>query len=368
MDDLFVVIIAGGSGTRFWPASRVSRPKQLLPLGGIDEPLLAATVRRVLPLTQPERVFIATGAHLVDATRAILPELPSENFLAEPAARNTAPCIGWSAHRILRVRPDAVVVVLPADHIIGDEVGFRAALTEAARVAREGRIVTIGLTPTRPETGYGYIEVGAPLSTEPRADGSENQTFSVVRFVEKPPLATAQAYLAGGKHVWNGGMFIFRADRMTEALAKHTPELSAMLTKLDEAADRGDEAAAVEELFPAAPSISIDYAVMEREPGLAVVRGDFGWSDVGSWESAWELSPKDPTNNAAPDHAVLEDASGNLVHDLRTDGRTRVVALLGVHDLVVVETDDALLVMPRHRAQDVRAVVETLKTKGTPHV
>lgn len=368
MDDLFVVIIAGGSGTRFWPASRVSRPKQLLPLGGIDEPLLAATVRRVLPLTKPEHVFIATGAHLVDATRAILPELPADNFLAEPAARNTAPCIGWATHRIRRARPDAVVVVLPADHIIGDEEGFRAALTEAARVAREGRIVTIGLTPTRPETGYGYIEVGDALGLAVGAPGNESQTFTVARFVEKPPLATAQAYLAGGRHVWNGGMFIFRADTMVQALATHTPDLAALLTKLDDAAAAGDEAAAIATLFPTAPSISIDYAVMEREPGLAVVRGDFGWSDVGSWESAWELSPKDGTNNAVPDHTILEDASGNLVHDLRTDGRTRVVALLGVHDLVVVETDDALLVMPRHRAQDVRAVVDTLKTKGTPHV
>lgn len=358
MDDLFVVIIAGGSGTRFWPASRVSRPKQLLPLGGIDEPLLAATVRRILPLTRPEHVLIATGAHLVEATRKVLPDLPADNFLAEPAARNTAPCIGWAAHRIARTHPSAVVIVLPADHIIGDEEGFRGALLEAAASARNGRIVTIGLRPTRPETGYGYIEVGPALS---------GQTHAVARFVEKPPLATAKEYLAGGRHVWNGGMFIFRADRMIEALEVHVPALAEVLDRFDEAAATGQEAAAVAAYFPTAPSISIDYAVMEREPGLAVVHGDFGWSDVGSWESAWELSEKDPENNAAPPHAFFEDASHNLVHDLRTDGRKRVVALLGVHDLVVVETDDALLVMPRDRAQDVRSVVDALKSAGEPH-
>lgn len=358
MDDLFVVIIAGGSGTRFWPASRASRPKQLLPLGGIDEPLLAATVRRILPLTRAENVYIATGAHLVEATRHVLPDLPADNFLAEPSARNTAPCIGWATHRIRRKHPDAVIVVLPADHIIGDEESFRTVLNEAVEVARQGRIVTVGLNPTRPETGYGYIEVGDALG---------GQTFAVARFVEKPPLETAKAYLAGGRHVWNGGMFIFRADRMVDALERHVPALAAVLHLFDTAAANGDEAGAVREHFGSAPSISIDYAVMEREPGLAVVRGDFGWSDVGSWESAWELSAKDPAANAAPAHAFLEDASGNLVHDLRTDGRKRVVALLGVHDLVVVETDDALLVMPRDRAQDVRTVVDALKSAGEPH-
>lgn len=358
MTDLFVVIIAGGSGTRFWPASRAAMPKQLLSLGGVEEPLLSATVKRVLPLCPPENIYIATGAHLVEATRRVLPNLPAESFLAEPAARNTAPCIGWAAHRIHRRHKDAVVVVLPADHIIADEAAFLAAVTEAAAVARTGRIVTIGLDPTRPDTGYGYIEVGAPLS---------GSTFEVARFVEKPPLELARAYVEGGNHVWNGGMFIFRADRMVEALAAHAPALSAVLHRIDEAAAAGDEAAAVAELFPTAPSISIDYAVMEQEPGLAVVRASFGWSDVGSWESAWELSPKDEADNAAPDHALVEDASGNLVHDLRSDGRKRVVALLGVHDLIVVETDDALLVMPRHRAQDVRTVVNALKSRGPHH-
>lgn len=354
----YVVILAGGAGTRFWPASRQQRPKQFLPLGpDPDEPLLRATVRRLLPLCPPSHILIATGAHLAAATRAIVPEIPAENVLAEPVPRNTAPCIGWATRVIARRDPDATVAVFPADHAVVDEEAFRDAVLEALSLAHRGAIATIGLSPTRPETGYGYIEIGAPIG---------HLSHRVQRFVEKPDLDRARAFVEGGAHLWNGGMFFYQARRLEADLRAALPDLAAGLDRIDEAAQSGREAEALDDVFPMLPSISIDHGVIEKASNLAVVRGDFGWSDVGSWQSAWELAPRDGSDNAAPAHAVLAGgARGNLVRDLRTHGQRRTIALVGVDDLVVVETDDALLILPRERAQDVRLVVDELKRRGS---
>ena len=355
MSNLYAVILAGGAGTRFWPASRTHRPKQLLPLAGSsDEPLLAATVRRILPICPKERVIVATGRHLVEASREVLPELPAENFLAEPLARNTAACIGWAAATLRRRDPEATLMVLPSDHFVRDEEAFRSVLLRAVKAAEAGYIVTVGLEPTRPETGYGYIERGERI---------DEGVFNVLRFIEKPDRARAEQYVATGKHFWNGGMFFFRASRMLEAIDAHLPELGAELRRLDEAARCGNEAEVLEEAFARMPSISIDHGVMEKVERIAVVPGDFGWSDVGSWHSAWELLPKDADGNAASE-GLLIDARGNLVADLRSKDEKSLVAMVGVRDLVVVQTDDALLILPRERAQDVRQVVDALKARG----
>jgi mannose-1-phosphate guanylyltransferase len=356
MEHTYAIILAGGAGTRFWPASRQLRPKQFLPLGpDPEEPLLRATVRRILPICPPERVLIATGAHLAAATRALLPELPSENILAEPVARNTAPCIGWATRVIGRRDPEATVMVFPADHAVVDEDSFRDAISEAISLAHRDAIATIGLQPTRPETGYGYIEVG---------DSIGHQSFQVRRFVEKPDLERARCFVEGGQHLWNGGMFFYRVRRLNEDLRSALPVLADGLDRIDEAARQGNEEDALADIFPILPSISIDHGVIEKAPRLAVVRGDFGWSDVGSWQSAWELAPKDAAGNAEAPGALLIQARNNLVRDLRTDGKHRIVALVGVDDLVVVETDDALLILPRDRAQDVRLVVDEIKRRG----
>ena len=358
--DVYAVIMAGGAGTRFWPASRETRPKQLLPLAGETggESLLAATVRRIAPLVPPERVYIATGTKLVEATARDLPRVPRANLLAEPVARNTAPCIGWATATIARVNPEAIVMVLPSDHFITDEEGFRAVLAKALAGARAGYMTTIGVVPTRPETGYGYVEVGAALE--------ESGISEVARFVEKPDRARAEGYVAGGKHLWNAGMFFFRAKDMIDAIRSYLPELADGLARIDAAAARGDEAGELAAAFPGLPSISIDHGVMEKAKRLAVVPGSFGWNDVGSWESAWELAPKDAAGNALPAGAIAVEATGNLVRDLTStaDKAKRVYALVGVSDLVVVETDDAVLVMSRERAQDVKAVVQELKKRG----
>jgi mannose-1-phosphate guanylyltransferase len=358
MANVYAVIMAGGAGTRFWPASRSRRPKQLLPLGGGEEPLLASTVRRLSPLVPADRVLVVTGEHLAEATIAALPGVSRDRILCEPAPRNTAPCIAWASATIERLDPDAVVMVLPSDHFIADEAEFREVLARAVASAESGRVTTVGIVPTRPETGYGYIEVGGDLA------GGRNGAKEVARFVEKPDRARAEAFLAGGKHLWNAGMFFFRAREMSALVAKHLPELASGVAKIDAAARAGNEAATVKEVFPTLPSVSIDHGVMEKAKGLAVVPGDFGWNDVGSWQSAWELGAKDASDNALDPGAVAVDAKRNLVRVLGAAKGKKVVALVGVEDLVVVDTDDALLVIPRERAQDVRLVIEALKAAG----
>jgi mannose-1-phosphate guanylyltransferase len=355
MSHLYAVIMAGGAGTRFWPASRSDRPKQLLPLAGKgNEPLIAASVRRILPICPAERVWVVTARHLTDATRAVLPDLPAENFLSEPAPRNTAPCIGWAAAAIRRRDPEALVMVLPSDHFIGDEPGFRAALLRAVEASKGCSVATIGITPTRPETGYGYLEKGEDLGAGIRA---------VHRFIEKPDLARAEVFASSGQHLWNSGMFFFRAGEMLGLIRKHLPDLAKGLDRMERAAALGDEAAEIDNVFPTLPSISIDHGVMEKAERVAVVEASFGWSDVGSWQSSWELADKDAQGNAAPQSAVLVDARGNLVSDLRTKATGQVIALVGVDDLAVVLTDDALLVIPRSRSQDVKKALDEVKRR-----
>lgn len=358
MSDLqaYGVVLAGGSGTRFWPASRKSRPKQLLALGPGSDSLIARTVRRIEPLCPASRVYIATGAHLLDATRRELPWLPEPAFLGEPSARNTAPCIGWATAVIHRRDPDALVAVLPSDQHIGDVEAYLAAVSLALQAARDGTITTIGLTPTRPETGYGYIEAGADRSPGVRA---------VVRFTEKPDRPNAERYLASGRHYWNSGMFFFRAADMLAALAEHAPDVYRGVECIEAAARDGGarEQAAVAEAFAEMPSVSIDYAVMEHLAELAVVPADFGWSDLGSWESAWELGQKDERGNVAEAGHVIVDGGDNLVH-LSGAAQGKLVALVGVRGLCVVDTGDVLLVMPKERSQDVRSVVSALESRG----
>jgi mannose-1-phosphate guanylyltransferase len=352
---LYAVVMAGGSGTRFWPASRKSCPKQLQPIGPTEEPLIRATVRRLRPICPPERILIATGENLLEATRAALPELPSSSFIGEPEPRNTAPCIGWATGLIRRTDPDATIMVVPSDHHIEDEAGYLSTIERAVRSAESGTITTIGIHPTRPETGYGYLELGAEV-----APG----IHTAHRFIEKPDRFHAEQYATSGRHVWNAGMFFFRADQMLAAIGEHLPQLSEGLTRIERAAAQGAEAERAEtsSVFAGLKAVSIDYGVMERLARLNVVSGSFGWSDLGSWESAWELASKDGAGNAGTETTVFVDAQGNLVRQLGS--RRKVVALLGVEDLCIIETDDALLVMPRERAQDVRSVVVELGRRG----
>jgi mannose-1-phosphate guanylyltransferase len=344
----WAVVMAGGAGTRFWPLSRRARPKQLLPLAG-DRSLLAATVRRIAPIVPASRVLVVTAAHMVDASRAELPEVPAENFLAEPAPRNTAPCVGWAAEVVRARDPDGVLAVLAADHHVTDEAAYLASVRTALAAAASGALVTVGLRPTRAETGYGYLEVGEPLG-----DGSHR----ALRFVEKPDRARAEEFVASGRFLWNSGQFFFRASAVLDAIAAHLPALASGLRTMTSG---GAEAIAT--VFPTLPSVSIDHGVMEKAEGVRIVPADFGWSDVGSWTTAWELAEKDEHGNGVTDaDAVLIDSVGCYVR--AKPGK--IVALIGVQDFVIVDTEDALLVMPRDRAQDVKLAVEALAKRTPP--
>lgn len=314
--------------------------------------LLQQTVHRLLKVCPPERIRIATGAHLLTATREALPMLPESTFLGEPRARNTAPCIGWAVAQIARVEPDATVIVVPSDQYIRDTSAFERALQNAIQVAQDFQVVTLGIQPTRPETGYGYIQAGSEHS---------KAAYRVERFVEKPDRSTAEQYLQSGNYYWNAGMFIFRASQMLEAIERHLPQLHAGLMRVHHAAKDGpaSEARATAQLFEEAESISIDFGVMEKLSDIAVVPADMGWSDLGSFEVAWELAPKDASGNAAPPTSILIDSNDNLILDYR-EGPPATVALVGVTGMCVVQTDDSLLVIPRERCQDVRRVVERL--------
>jgi len=348
---MFAVIMAGGKGSRFWPRSREKMPKHLLDIQG-ERTIIRETVDRIRPLVPPERTLIVTGrSHAAELIRR-LPEIPAENILIEPVGRNTAPCIGLAALHILQRVPDAVMLVLPSDHRIGDEITFRRVLDAAGKVAAKGNpLVTIGIRPTGPETGYGYIEQGDLV---PAGEGEKIYRVRSIR--EKPPLEQARKFMRQGRFLWNSGMFVWKASTILGAIERFLPELHAGLLQIREALGTEREEEIVGEVYSAQKAVSIDYGIMEKAEDVLVVPGDFGWSDLGSWDALWEVSEKDENGNAVRGPFIGIDAGASLVHS-----PGKLVALVGVRDLLVVETDDALLICRRGRSQDVRKVVEILE-------
>jgi mannose-1-phosphate guanylyltransferase len=329
-----------------WPASRKSRPKQFLPLLENGATLLGATVARAAEVVPLERILVVTAADQVGEVKRTAPSLPHDNIVIEPKARNTAPCIGLGALEVLRRDPAGLLAVIPSDQYVSDTAGYQAALTRALDVARDGAIVTVGIVPTGPETGFGYLELGQETERGARV---------VERFVEKPNHATAVEYVRSKRYLWNSGMFFFAARRLLEAVHAHMPELYEILHAIEKDPARTDE------LYPKAPSVSIDYGVMEKLPRgeVFVVPGDFGWNDVGSWSALSALRPADGQGNSIAGTAVTVDAHDNIIYA----GDKRIIATVGVSDLVIVATDDAVLVLPKSRAQDVREIVKALEQK-----
>ncbi len=359
MSEVFAVILAGGSGSRFWPASRRLRPKQLQSLGPGDGALIRQALERLKPLSPLDQIYVSTGQHLVQATQEALPELPPASFLAEPAAKNTAPCIGWATERIARINEDAIVIVLPSDQYVAKPEQFENALRKAVEVAAAGAVVTLGISPTRPETGYGYLHAGAELGPD---------VFELSEFREKPDRKTAEEYLAKGGYFWNAGIFVFPAKMMLEQFRSCLPKIHAGLMRIREAASEGAEAEqrAVEEFFAGAEGISIDFGVMEKIGARGLVRmvaADVGWSDLGSFQTAWELADKDATGNCLEGVVLTTGCRNNLVLDM-AKGAPAVIAMVGVEDLVVVRTNDAVLVAKRQQCQDVKHIVEMLREAG----
>ena len=351
---MFAVIMAGGKGARFWPRSREKMPKHLLDIAS-ERTIIRETVDRIRPLVPPERTLIVTGlSHAAELIRQ-LPEIPAENILIEPVGRNTAPCIGLAALHILKRGSDDVMLVLPSDHRIGDEAGFREVLLAAAKAAaRDRSLVTIGIRPTGPETGYGYIEQGDLLTT-----ANEKEIYRVRSIREKPPLEEAKRLIARGGFLWNSGMFVWKASTILAAIEAFLPDLHRGLLTIGGALGTDREEEVVGATYTALKPVSIDYGVMEKAKEVLIIPGDFGWSDLGSWDALWEISPKDENGNAVRGEFIGIDAANSLIHS-----PGRLVALVGVDDLLVVETKDALLICRRGRSQDVRKVVAALEEKG----
>jgi mannose-1-phosphate guanylyltransferase len=358
---LHAVIMAGGTGTRFWPASRADTPKQLLRLVG-GETMLRQTFDRLGQLAPHERRLVVTNERLVDAVRQQLPELPPAAVVGEPCKRDTAPCIGLAALLVSRTDPDATLVVMPADHVIRPVDKFQAAIRQAAALVDESpqRIVTFGIKPTYPAEVFGYIHRGAAVSAARAGETPAPQAFAVQKFKEKPNAATAQEYLASGEYYWNSGIFVWRAATILDALHRRQPEMIGHLEKIVDAWDspRRNEIFARE--FAAIQPISIDYAVMEHAADVAVIEAPFEWDDLGGWQSLARLAGTDAAGNTIIGRHLGVKTQGSIV---RTDDEHLVVTL-GVTDCIVVHTPNATLIANKHDEEQIRQIVKQLEELG----
>ena len=346
------LILAGGRGTRFWPRSRKRSAKQVLNVIG-DRSLIQATVDRLSPVIPPERLWILTNDHLRGIILKQLPEIPRNQVLAEPVQRNTAPAIGLAAQILQSLDPQAVMGVFPSDHVVGKPGVYRGVIKAAFKGAAAGNLMVVGIQPRWPETGYGYVEF--PSGTA--AGGTA--AVPVHRFHEKPELAKAEQYVAAGHFYWNSGMFFWRTEVLLDQLRQHLPKTATILAALPRHTQR-NFAAKLKAAFPLCDNISIDYAVLEKAANVSgIASADFGWNDVGSWNAVYELLPRDKCGNVAALDSVCLDSNNNFV-----DARGKVVALLGVNDLIVVDTPDALLVASRDRAQRVGDILKTLEQRN----
>jgi len=345
----YALILAGGRGTRFWPLSRKRSAKQVLNVIG-ERTLIQATVDRLAPVIPPERMWVLTNHHLRDVIVRQLPEIPKRQILAEPVQRNTAPAIGLAAQILNSLDPQAVMGVFPSDHVVSKDAVYRAVVRAALKGAAAGNLMVVGIQPRWAETGYGYVEF------PPGARAGTGDPLEVLRFHEKPRLPKARRYVAAGNFFWNSGMFFWRTGVLLEQLRRHLPKTATILAALPPFGSRrfaGHLASA----FPLCDNISIDFAVMEKADRVAgIAAGDFGWNDVGSWNAVYELMRRDACGNVAANDSICLEAHDNFV-----DARGKLVALLGVKDLIVVDTPDALLVTTRDRAQQVGDIVKALE-------
>jgi len=350
----FVVIMAGGSGERFWPSSRMRKPKQLLQLTSPTQTMLEEAVSRIEPLIPRENIIVITSALLQQPIIDAMPSLPAENVIAEPSKRNTAPCLALAAAVIQTRSANASMAVLTADHFIGDAEAFRRDVDAALTFAEEHQaLVTMGIPPTRPETGYGYIELPTPRAAD--------QLQQVVRFKEKPTFDVALDYVSSGAYMWNSGMFFWTVAALTAALQEHLPEVGSTISVMtDEISSNNSEALVA--TFSALPDISIDYGVMERAHNVFVLPATFPWDDVGSWDALTRMRTCDASENVVAGDVSLIDTHDSIVVNEAT--REHVVTVLGIDGLVIVHTDDATLVTTKDKAQEVKRIVTDLRKNG----
>ena len=345
------LIMAGGRGERFWPRSRKKTPKQFLSLTNTDRTMIQSTVDRILHLVDIRDIFVATNREYRQLVREQLPDLPEENILCEPMPKSTAPCIGWGAVTMRKRYGDAVMLVLPSDHLIMQPHLFRNVLKNAVRVAeKKDALITLGIAPSAPDTGYGYIQYDMETET------GEPNTFPVRRFVEKPDLDTAKKYLASGEYLWNSGMFIWKASTILKAMAEYLPEHLQLLETMEKAIGTPAEEETVNGCFERMQPISIDYGVMERAKDVYVIPSSFGWDDVGSWLAVERMNPANDMGNVIHGDVVTVDSTRCIVQG---DGRT--IAMIGLQDMIIVDTKDALLVCAKDSAGKIKKVLEVLR-------
>ncbi len=357
---MHAVIMAGGRGTRFWPRSREKKPKHLLDIVS-NRTIIQETVDRIKPLVKPKNILIVTGRKHARELIRQLPEVPAKNILIEPVGRNTAACIGLAAVHIQKKAKDDVMVVLPSDHGIGDPGQYRKIIAAAALASeKDNALVTIGINPTSPHTGFGYMEGGASAG---RIAGEV--LLRVKSFREKPNLKQAQAFVKSGNFFWNSGMFVWKASTILNEIEQFLPDLHAGLMTIKASLGKDSEAKTVLMIYKGLTSVSIDYGVMEKAKDVFVIPASFGWSDVGSWDALWELSARDKNGNATAggSQAIFESTENTLVYSPK-----KLVALVGMKDVLVVETKDALLICKKGRSQDVKKIVDALEARGLTYL
>jgi len=352
---IYAVIMAGGSGTRFWPRSTKELPKQFLPLFG-EGTMIQNTARRVESMIPQERILVVTNNNYVDIVKDQLPSVPEDNIIGEPVAKNTAPCVAIAAQLLYKKDPDAVMVVLPADHHIEEPDAFKEYLSTAVEKAKMGNnLVTIGIEPDKPETGYGYIQ--GETAVEENISGKE--VYPVKAFKEKPNLNTAQSFLKEGNYYWNSGMFIWSAKTILGEFEKHLPDMYKLVEEASEGLYESDHKESIDNFYHSCESISIDYGIMEHAKQVFVVPGEFGWNDVGSWTAVYDLGKKDDYGNVVnANNATFSETENSYIYS----DSGKMISLVGMESVAVVETDKAILVCKLDKAQNVKEIVEQLKT------
>jgi len=352
---MYIVLMAGGVGTRFWPRSRKAYPKQLLNIVG-SKSMLQLTYNRIKPLTTPEKILVITNIEQKPEIEKQLPDIPNDNIVAEPVGRNTAPCIGLAATIIqAKSEENEVMVVLPSDHLISDTKNFQKTIRVGARYAMyNDYLITLGIQPSYPETGYGYIQMGTKLFSD-----RGKQIFKVKTFAEKPNLDTAQRFVKSGDFVWNSGMFIWTVDYILSEINEYLPELGEDLKKIHKSINTSKFNRSVADVYSRTKSISIDYGVMEAAKNVCVIKSDFKWNDLGSWEAVYQISPKDKNGNVLNcKDQVLIDSKNNYFYS-----KKKILAAVGIDDLIIVDMDDAILVCNKEDSQRVKLIVEYLYRK-----
>lgn len=357
MPNRYCVIMCGGVGSRFWPFSRQEKPKQFLDFFGTGRTLLQMTVDRISPVVKPENIILLTNAGYAALIKEQLPEIPSANILCEPARRNTAPCLAWAARHIAAICPDALMAVLPADHLVLDEEEFRNCINSGFRFVEENEaLLTLGIRPSSPNTGYGYIQKGQPVK-------GDSNYYTVKSFTEKPDLEMAEFFVQSGEFLWNSGIFLWSVRSILNGFDRHAPEISAVFDSVSECFATLNEQHTIDRVFADCPSISIDYAVMEKTENVYVLPVDFGWSDLGTWKALQETAQPDTNGNIAKNCRLLAENCSDNIFAL-TDNK--VVVASGLNGYIVAENENALLIYPVSDEQKIRHIVNEVKNTFGP--